>query len=114
MAQHPSLRSSAKSKQHRSVLKRFEKIEALKKKGQWKEGEDSVFGLPKVKVLRFKVKKEKAPEAAEAAQAPAEGAATTGAGEQAAQAQSQGKQPESKKQDEGKQPESKKQQPKKG
>lgn len=95
MAQHPSLRSSGKSKQHRSVLKRFEKIEVLKKKGLWKEGEDSVFGLPKVKVLRFKVKKEKAPEAVEAPQAQAEGAPGV---EQEGQAQSESKQPESKKQ----------------
>ncbi len=107
MAQHPSLRSSSKSKQHRSVLKRFEKIEALKKKGLWKEDEDSVFGLPKVKVVRFKVKKEKAPEAAEAVQAQTE-EATPGT-EQKNQAQSENKQPQSKKQDEGKQPQSKKQ-----
>lgn len=69
MTQHPSLRSGSKDKQHRSVLKRFEKIEILKKKGQWEEGKTSFFGLPKVKVLRFKVKKEKAQEGAEAAKA---------------------------------------------
>jgi len=96
MAQHPSLRSSSKSKQHRSVLKRFEKIEVLKKKGLWKEGEDSVFGLPKVKVVRFKVKKEKAAETAQATEAQTE---ETAAGtEQKTQAQSEGKQPQSKKQ----------------
>jgi small basic protein (TIGR04137 family) len=99
MAQHPSLRSSGKSKQHRSVLKRFEKIEILKKKGLWKEGEDSVFGLPKVKVLRFKVKKEKAQEeAAETPQTPIEeGVSST---EQKPQAQEDKKESKSQKQSE--------------
>lgn len=76
MSQHPSLKSSSKSIQHRSVLKRAEKIKILKEKGEWKE-EDSVLGLPKVKTLRFKIKKEKAapsPEAAETAGTTAEGA----------------------------------------
>jgi len=59
MSQHPSLRSSAKDKQHRSVLKRHERIKLLKDKEKWEE-KDSVFGLPKVKVMRFKIKKEKA------------------------------------------------------
>ena len=79
MAQHPSLRSKEKGKQHRSVLKRYEKVKALKEKEKWKEG-NSVFGLLKLKILRFKLKKEKAqPAAAEGAEA-AEGAAVaTGA-----------------------------------
>ena len=34
MSQHPSLRSSDKDKQHRSVLKRYERIKILKEKGQ--------------------------------------------------------------------------------
>jgi len=59
MSQHPSLRSSDKGKQHRSVLKRFEKIRALKEKEKW-DDKDSVFGLAKVKIVKFKVKKEKA------------------------------------------------------
>ncbi len=96
MAQHPSLRSSSKSKQHRSVLKRFEKIEVLKKKGLWKEDEDSVFGLPKVKVVRFKVKKEKAEETAQATEAQTEEAVA--GTEQKTQARSEGKQQQSKKQ----------------
>lgn len=87
MSQHPSLRSSAKDKQHRSVLKRYEKIRILKDKELWKE-ENSVFGLSKVKVTRFKIKKEKAAaaegtEAAAAvpgaAAAPAAGATKAGA-----------------------------------
>ena len=84
MSQHPSLRSSDKSTQHRSVLKRYEKIKILKDKEKW-DDKDSVFGLAKVKVIKFKIKKEKAaaaegeeaaaPGAAPAAAAPAAGAA---------------------------------------
>lgn len=58
MAQHPSLKISSKAKQHKSVLKRVERIKFLEKLGKWKEG-DSVFGLPKVKSIRIKLKKEK-------------------------------------------------------
>lgn len=73
MSIHPSLASS-KSRRHRSVLKRFERIKALKEKDKWKE-EDSVFGLPKLKIIRIKVKKEKA-----AAEATAEAAAAIAPG----------------------------------
>lgn len=59
MSQHPSLRISDKDKKQRSVLKRHERVKQLKEKEKWDE-EDSVFGLPKVKVTRFKIKKEKA------------------------------------------------------
>lgn len=80
MSQHPSLRSSEKDKQHRSVLKRYERLKILKEKEKWKEG-NSVFGLQKVKVLRFKIKKEKAAKGAEgaevAAAAPGTGAGTS-------------------------------------
>ncbi len=69
MSQHPSLRSSDKDKQHRSVLKKYERLRVLKEKELWKEG-TSLFGLPKVKVVRFKIKKEKAAKEAETALAP--------------------------------------------
>jgi len=72
MAQHPSLRSKEKGKQHRSVLKRYERVKGLKDKEKWKDG-DSVFGLLKLKMLKFKLKKEKA---APAAGEGAEGAVT--------------------------------------
>ncbi len=74
MTQHPSLRSSSKNKQHRSVLKRFEKLKYMIEKGTWEDGK-SIFGLPKIKMLKLKIKKEKAApeEAAEATTA--EGAA---------------------------------------
>jgi small basic protein (TIGR04137 family) len=72
MSQHPSLRSSGKDKAHRSVLKRYERVKLLKEKEKWTDGE-SVYGLPKVKIVKYKVKKEKAV-AAEGAEG-AEGAA---------------------------------------
>jgi small basic protein (TIGR04137 family) len=77
MSQHPSLRSSDKDKKHRSVLKRYERIKTLQDKEKWDEKKDSVFGLPKVKVTRFKIKKEKAA-AVEGAET-VEGAGGTGA-----------------------------------
>jgi len=78
MTQHPSLRASNQSKQHRSVLKRFERLKHLVQKGEWEEGK-SIFGLPKIKILKFKIKKEKAvvEEAAAGTQA-APGAAQEG------------------------------------
>ncbi len=61
MSIHPSL-TAAKGKKQRSVLKRYERIEKLKKEGKWKD-DTSSFGLPKVKVVKVKLKKSKAAEA---------------------------------------------------
>ena len=92
MSQHPSLRVGRHAKQHRSVLKRYERLQKLQEKEEWKEGE-SVFGLPKVKTLRIKVKKEKA---AETAAAPGtEAAAAAPAGSAAPQAPAKGASKES-------------------
>jgi len=88
MSQHPSLRISDKDKKQRSVLKRHERVKILKEKEKWEE-EDSVFGLPKVKITRFKIKKEKAAAAAEGA----EGAAAPGAAPAASAPASGGKEP---------------------
>ena len=59
MSQHPSLGSSRVGSAHRSVLKRYERVKVLLDKKLWNEG-DSVQGLPKVKILKIKVRKEKA------------------------------------------------------
>jgi len=75
MSIHPSLSSSDKNKKQRSVLKRTERIKFMLDKEAWKEGDD-VYGLPKIKTLRIKIKKEKAAEKTEAAAV--EGAAATG------------------------------------
>ena len=74
MSIHPSLASSDKDKKQRSVLKRIERLRHMKDKERWKEG-DSVYGLPKIKTIRIKIKKEKTAEkTAEAT--PVEGAPT--------------------------------------
>ena len=46
MSQHPSLKSASKIVGKRNVLKRFERIDLLTKRGKWKEG-DRALGLPK-------------------------------------------------------------------
>jgi small basic protein (TIGR04137 family) len=48
MSQHRSLRSSSTLGAKRNVLKRYERVELLKKRGQWKQG-DKVVGLRKTK-----------------------------------------------------------------
>ena len=63
-------------------MKRSERIRSMMEKGEWKEGDD-VYGLPKIKAVRIKIKKEKVEKAAEvvagaggaAAAAPAAGGA---------------------------------------
>lgn len=74
MSIHPSLNLSEKDKKQRSVLKRSERIKHMMEKGEWKKG-DKIFGLPKIKTLRLKFKKEKAEKPAEAEAVAAEGAA---------------------------------------
>jgi len=77
MSVHPSFKSG-KNKQQRSVLKRLARIILLKKEDKWNEEKDSIFGLPKVKIVKMKIKKEKK-EAVEG-----EAVATAGAPAQAA------------------------------
>lgn len=57
MSLHPSLKTSKAGKKHRTVLKRYERMAALKEKGILKD-DDSVFGMPKLKIIKLKVKKE--------------------------------------------------------
>src|SRR3989338_6880314 len=71
MSQHPSLKSKGKEKADRSVWKRFERLKFPSEKDKWSE-KDSVYGLEKIKLLKVKIKKEKA---ALAAAEGAEGAA---------------------------------------
>jgi small basic protein (TIGR04137 family) len=58
MSQHSSLRIDKVGTRHRNVLKRYERIEKLKKVERWQDG-DSVLGLPKVKSQKIKAKKSK-------------------------------------------------------
>ena len=48
MSQHRSLRASSTLGAKRNVLKRYERVELLKKRGQWKDSQ-KVLGLPKTK-----------------------------------------------------------------
>jgi small basic protein (TIGR04137 family) len=48
MSQHRSLKGASTITAKRNVLKRFERVELLKKRGQFKEGQ-KVLGLPKTK-----------------------------------------------------------------
>jgi small basic protein (TIGR04137 family) len=48
MSQHRSLRGQGSIKENRNVLKRFERVELLKRRGQFKDGQ-SAIGLKKTK-----------------------------------------------------------------
>ncbi|MBU8901750.1 MAG: small basic protein [Victivallales bacterium] len=47
MSQHPSLRVGGKIRKKRNVMKRYERIDALRAEGRIEE--DKVLGLPKTK-----------------------------------------------------------------
>jgi len=81
MSIHPSLSLTDKDKKQRSVLKRTERLRHMMAKGLWKEG-DKVYGLPKIKTVRIKIKKEKA-EKVEAAAVGTEAAQATPAASEA-------------------------------
>ncbi len=48
MSQHSSLKSASRITTKRNVLKRFERINIMRARGKWKEG-DRGLGLPKTK-----------------------------------------------------------------
>jgi small basic protein (TIGR04137 family) len=48
MSQHRSLKGASTIAAKRNVLKRFERVDLLKKRGQWTET-SKVIGLPKTK-----------------------------------------------------------------
>jgi len=48
MSQHKSLQGAGGIVRKRNVLKRFERVDVLKRRGQWKAG-DRVMGLRKTK-----------------------------------------------------------------
>ncbi len=48
MSMHSSLKSASKIAAKRNVLKRFERVDLMKTRGKWKEG-DRAYGLPKTK-----------------------------------------------------------------
>jgi len=95
MSVHKSLRTGGSLVKHRNVLTRTERVKFLEEAGEWREGQNSVLGLRKVKSIKLaakkKVKKEvaaegvgAAPASGAAAAAPAAGAAKPGAAPAAA------------------------------
>lgn len=76
MSMHKSLVSKGHLKRQRSVLTRAERIDKLRADEVWEEGA-SVFGLPKVKVVKISRKKEK-PTEVETEETPAEALAEDG------------------------------------
>jgi len=88
MSVHKSLRTGGSLVKHRNVLTRIERIKILEEAGNWREGQNGVLGLRKVKSIKLaakkKVKKEAAAEGAGAA--PTSGAAAAPAAKAAAPA----------------------------
>jgi len=79
MTQHSSLKTAGVGARHRNVLKRHERVRELQKSEKW-GNRQSVFKLPKLKLIKLKMKKVKSAKEGEAA---AEGAQTTAAEAQA-------------------------------
>jgi small basic protein (TIGR04137 family) len=50
MSRHPSYGKSSGTTKKRNVLKRFERVEVLKKLGRWDASKKRVTGLPKTPV----------------------------------------------------------------
>lgn len=52
MSRHPSFGKSSKGSKKRNVLKRFERVDVLKKLGRWDaEKQTRVTGLPKTPII---------------------------------------------------------------
>lgn len=47
MSRHHSYKAAGGSQKKRNVLKRYERIDILRKLGKWKDGENKVTNLPK-------------------------------------------------------------------
>jgi small basic protein (TIGR04137 family) len=84
MSLHSSLKRSASAGRHRNVLKREERLEKLLDEEKWEEQNCSIYGLPKVRSIKLRVKKKakkkEEEEGAEAAAAPAAGATPAAGG----------------------------------
>jgi small basic protein (TIGR04137 family) len=80
------LRTGGSLTKHRNVLTRSERIKILEEGGNWREGQNSVLGLRKVKSIKIAAKKKAAKKdaAADGAAAPAAGAAAPAAAAPAA------------------------------
>ncbi len=84
MSLHSSLKRSSSAGRHRNVLKREERLAKLTDEEKWEDEKDSIYGLPKVRSIKLRVKK-KAKKKADEEGAEGEAAAGT-TGETAAPA----------------------------
>ncbi|MBI4368116.1 MAG: small basic protein [Candidatus Omnitrophica bacterium] len=66
MTQHSSLKNASVGTKHRNVLKRHERVRTLQTNEKWNDRQ-SVYKLPKLKLIKLKVKKAKADKAEETA-----------------------------------------------
>jgi small basic protein (TIGR04137 family) len=57
MSLHSSLKRSSSAGQHRNVLTRTERLAKLADEEKWREQENSIYGLPKVRSIKMRVKK---------------------------------------------------------
>lgn len=93
MTQHSSLKVASVGRRHRNVLKRHERVRNLQETDRWSDRQ-SVYKLPKLKLIKLKVKKEKAAKEEEASQtgaAPGTAEAPTEASKKPPQEKSRGK-----------------------
>ncbi|HEY3325028.1 MAG TPA: small basic protein [Planctomycetota bacterium] len=98
MSVHKSLRTGGSLSKHRNVLKRSERIKILEDQGRWREGQNSVLGLTKVKSIKVAAKKKaKKDEAAAGTAAPVAGAAAPAAAAPAAKGAAPAAKPAAKK-----------------
>ncbi len=58
MSMHKSLKIYPFKNRRRSVRKRYERLRSLRLQNKWKLGQ-SIFALPKEKILKTKIKKDK-------------------------------------------------------
>ncbi len=80
MSIHPSLAAGKRTRRHRNVLSREERIAKLEEDGRWDES-NSVFGLAKVRSIKPSAGKKKTKKEEEAVETPA--ASAEGAGDAA-------------------------------
>jgi small basic protein (TIGR04137 family) len=57
MSLHSSLKRSSSAGRHRNVLKREERLVKLTDEEKWEDEGDSIYGLPKVRSIKLRVKK---------------------------------------------------------
>jgi small basic protein (TIGR04137 family) len=100
MSIHKSLHTGGGLTKHRNVLSRAERIKILEEGGRWREGQNNVLGLAKVKSIKVaakkKAKKEEEAAAVPGVAAPGAAAPAAGAGAPAAAPAAKGAAPAAK------------------